>query len=132
MALTTTHVENHGRFDYDAKQIRVKVYLLSGGIVGFRDIGETQEEILTFPGHFTVSDALGEGNTWSRRAKEDEIPEHTRRLKDRTEVSFMQVPRIQELYHSNLKPAFGHQIMASDGDRPGKRGTMGESRLARA
>ena len=98
---------------YERARPRVKV-LLSGDIIGFPSLGSTQEDILTFPGYWYVSDALN-GYCWSRKAKEGEISYTTRQLEDGSLVGFVEVnhhrSQHMQLYHSNMAPAFEHDLM---------------------
>ena len=95
-----------------SRDIRVKVYLMSGEIAGLEGMGEFEETVLTFPGSFRVTDALAECNMWVRKAKPDEEPDYKRRLQEGTEVGFIKIAPIRVLYHSTWQRAFGEQIMA--------------------
>ena len=108
------HIRNH-TMSQSSRETRVTVHLMSGQIVGFRCMGESQETVLTFPGSFRVADALAEGNVWVRRAEPHEQPDYKRLLKEGTEVNFIKTAPIRLLCHSTMQQAFGSQIMAVNG-----------------
>lgn len=99
----------------DKASPHVKVFLLSGEIIGFPSLGSTQESVLTFPADWHVSDVLG--RVLSRKAEKGEIPYATKQLEGGSSVGFVQVPGSEhmQLYHSNMSPAFGHELMGSHG-----------------
>ena len=99
LTLTRDALDDHNLLQ-DFPITRVKIRLMSGDQVGWYELGEKPETVLTFPGAFTVGEILhDEYKTWVRKAKDgdDRNDILTRTLPSGEKIEFVQVSDIKAL-----------------------------------
>ena len=99
VTLTRDALDEHNLLQ-DFPITRVKIRLMSGGQVGWYELGEKPETVLTFPGAFTVGEILhDEYKTWVRKAKDgdDRNDILTRTVPSGEKIEFVQVSDIKAL-----------------------------------
>ena len=99
LTLTRDALDDHNLLQ-DFPITRVKIRLMSGDQVGWYELGEKPETVLTFPGAFTVGEILhDEYKTWVRKAKDgdDRNDILTRTLHSGEKIEFVQVSDIKAL-----------------------------------
>ena len=99
LPLTRDALDDHNLLQ-DFPITRVKIRLMSGDQVGWYELGETPETVLTFPGAFTVGEILhDEYKTWVRKAKDGDDRNYilTRTLPSGEKIEFVQVSDIKAL-----------------------------------
>ena len=98
-ALTSDALDHHNLLQ-DSPITRVTIRLMSGDQVGWYELGEKPETLLTFPGAFTVGEILhDEYKTWVRKARhgDDRNDILTRTLHSGEKIEFVQVSDIKAL-----------------------------------